>query len=353
MVSEKLQNIYDFCESQHISVRQIYDFTLFTNPLGPSQKAKHAMMKALKVMNRSPDSKTRYLRRHISKTEGVLIDSIVFGRGSLGILDIFLASGNFNNVLISAIDAERYRDLFIRHQCECSLLPLSLDGSSSQWDDILAGDNRNIQLVILSNPDPVSGLSMSNEIISQLANFLKETDTILVLDERFIDFTASTSHAALAEKLDNLIVLRTFSFFHCLAGDSLGYAIGSQSFIKTMSHIINPGPVSVTAAAGALASLKDKGFARRTNELLDQEKTYLLDRFSRIKGISVICKQSNYLIIIFDKPVDNLENRLLERRILTESLHHTDNATFLRVPIRRRPDNARFAKTLQRLIVSQ
>jgi threonine-phosphate decarboxylase len=352
MNQQKPQSIYDYCEAKNISIRQIYDFTLFTNPLGPSQKAKHVMMKALKIINQFPDSQTRYLRRSISKFENVPQNSIVFGCGSLSLLDLFITKADFKTVCIHTLDAARFEEVLNRHKCDISFFSLNEDGHYPENDDFLINDCHRTQLLILSNPDPISGLPLSVNFLSRLANELKGTDRFLVLDERFIEYLADRRSSVIAVTSDNLIVLRSFSYYHSLAGDSLGYAIGGPRFVDLMSGVVNPGPLSVISTAGALASLKDKGYSIRTDEFMKMEKEYLLDKLGRIPGINVISRPGNYVIIAFDKPVSDMEKQFLERRIFIEPLHKVDNKIILRLPIRRHHDNARFAKTLSRIMIS-
>jgi histidinol-phosphate/aromatic aminotransferase/cobyric acid decarboxylase-like protein len=353
MNQDKPQSIYDYCEAKNISIRQVYDFTLFTNPLGPSQKAKHAMMKALKIVNQFPDKQTRYLRRSISKLENVPQDSIVFGRGSLSLLELFIATADFKTALIHTLDDTRFYNVLNQHKCERSFFTLNDDGYYLENDDFFINDCQRAQLLIISNPDPISGLPLSTDFVTRLADELKGTGRFLVLDERFIEYSANRRSSAIAATSDNLVVLRSFSYYHSLAGDSLGYAIGGPQFIELMSGFINPGPLSVISTVGALASLKDTGYSLRTDEFMKMEKKYLLDKLGRIPGINATSRAGNYVIIAFDKPVSDMEKHFLERRILIEPLHKIDNKAILRLPIRRHHDNARFAKTLSRLMISQ
>ncbi len=81
-------DIYDYAEAKGVSTRQVLDFTLPANPLGPSAKAKHAMRKALKASDLPPDPRTRYLRGFIARKERIPPENILFGHGSTQILNL-------------------------------------------------------------------------------------------------------------------------------------------------------------------------------------------------------------------------------------------------------------------------
>ncbi len=111
--------------------------------------------------------------------------------------------------------------------------------------------------------------------------------------------------------------------------------------------------MAAVAAAGALASLRDRGFPRRTAEFLAGEKAYMTAKLGRIKGIRQIDTDGNFLLVAFDKPVADLRSRFLQRNILIEAFEAEKGRELIRLPLRRRHDNARFARTLARIMAEE
>jgi histidinol-phosphate aminotransferase len=176
---------------------------------------------------------------------------------------------------------------------------------------------------------------------------------ILVIDEGLAGFVKTDSPVEAAIHSANVLILRTFSFFHALAGMRLGYALGSQRVLDLVAGVAEPGPVSTVAAAGALASLRDKGFPRRTAEFLAAEKAYMTAKLGLIKGIRPIDTGCNFLLLAVEKPVTDLRSRFLQRRILIEVFEEEKGRQLIRLPLRRRRENARFARTLARIMAEE
>ena len=142
------------------------------------------------------------------------------------------------------------------------------------------------------------------------------------------------------------LILRSFSFFHALAGMRLGYALGSQRALALAAGVIDPGPVSTVAAAGALASLRDKSFPARTAEFLATEKAYMTAKLGRIEGVRLIDAACNFLLVAPELPLADLQSRFLQRNILIETFVTDEDRGIIHLPLRKHPENARFARSL-------
>jgi histidinol-phosphate/aromatic aminotransferase/cobyric acid decarboxylase-like protein len=346
-------DIYDYAEGKGISTRQVLDFTLLTNPLGPSGKAKHAMRKALKEAQLPPDRQTRYLRGFIARSEHVAPENILFGHGSTQILDLLLAGLKPGRLLApSPLPACCVR-LLERHGTD--LIPLALSEARQFALDAaqLMPALERADIVLIPNPHPMTGTVVSRDFLREIMDALDGSSKILVIDEGLAGFARTDSPVEAAVCSTNVLILRTFSFFHALAGMRLGYALGGGRVLDLVAAVAEPGPVSAVAAAGALASLRDRGFSRRTAEFLAGEKAYMTAKLARINGIRQIDTGCNFLLVAPELPVTDLRSRFLQRRILIEVFEAEKGRELIRVPLRRRPENARFAKTLTRIMAEE
>jgi len=346
-------NIYDYAEAKGVSTRQILDFTLPANPLGPSAKTKHAMRKALKATDRPPDPRTRYLRGFIARKERIQPENILFGHGSTQILDLLLASLKPKKILApSPLPAWRARLLDKRG---AQVVPVALSESSRFIPDVeeLLSRLKDADMLLIPNPHPLAGTVLGASALSEIARVADASGKALVVDEALAGFVRVDSPVEAALHSANALILRTFSFFHALAGMRLGYAIGSQRILDLVAGIIDPGEVSAVAAAGALASLRDKSFPKRTAEFLATEKAYMTARLGRIKGISTIDTACNFLLVAPGSPVGDLRSRFLQRNILTETFRTDEGREMIHLPLRRRRDNARFAAALARIMAEE
>ena len=122
-LSNNGMDAWDHAGQRNAPVGPMLDFTLFSNPVGPSNKAKHAMRAALKTIGRFPDPATRFLRRHLAKREGLCEENILFGEGSQRILDLLLVRSKPERVVVPAPLTPFLQRLLSRHSCETLPLP--------------------------------------------------------------------------------------------------------------------------------------------------------------------------------------------------------------------------------------
>src|SRR5260370_2537067 len=81
----------------------------------------------------------------------------------------------------------------------------------------------------------------------------------------------------------NIVVIRTFSKIHGLAGLRIGYGIARSGLIAVLDKTRQPFNVNSIAHAGALAALKDEPHQHETKPVVDQGRTYLQNQFPALK----------------------------------------------------------------------
>jgi len=324
----------------------VLDFTLLSNPVGPSAKARHAMRKALKGAHLRPDPQTRRLRRFLAKKEHIEPENILFGHGSAQILDMLMAAYRPGRLLAPSPVPPHYAQLAARHGAEVVPFPLRADRRFSLDAEALAAAAQGVDALFLPNPHPVTGTVAESRALDRIIAAVAGSQAVLVIDEALAGFASVESPVARAVQSPNLLILRTFSLFHALAGLRLGYTIGSGETCGRIAGAIDPGPMNIVAAAGALASLRDAGLARRTAEFLAAERTYMAAKLARIEGMATVETACNFIIVTVGKAADVLRQRLLERNVLVDVFEDEEGKAYIRVPLRRRRENARFARAL-------
>lgn len=344
-------NVYDRAEEKHVSVRQIIDFTLAANPIGPSAKAKNAVRKAVKTISLFPDPEARYLRRFISRTEHVAPENIVFGHGSTPILNALLARLKPKRAAIPSPVPPHYLELLQKHDAEAMGFSLGHEDHSSwtNMQDIMSHPD-GIDMLVLPNPHTLTGNVLPAGHLGDVIEKFEGMGKTVILDETLAGFAETPSFAERIARSGNALILRSFSLFHSLAGVRLGYAIGSPEVIAAITADFGLNPVNSIAAAAALASLRDTGFYKRTSDFVRAEKKYLLGKMGRLEGVQAFDTPCNFLLVKIEKQIPEIEKRFLERNIMVTTFRDTHGDDYIRLPVRRHPQNARFAKTLARII---
>ena len=327
----------------------VLDFTLLSNPLGPSLRARNPMRKALKDVHRHPDPRTRRLRRFLAAREHIDPENLLFGHGSTQILDAILAAYRPGKVLLPSPLSPHYELLAGRH--EGCPLPACEGPGVCPMPDALTARLPDVDALFLPNPHMVTGAVAEKHLVEKIISAFAGSRALLVIDEALAGFAALDSPVAKVVQSANVVIVRSFSFFYALAGLRLGYAIeGSFETCGRIAAAIGPGPVNIVAEAGALASMRDTGYPARTAAFLGGERAYMLSKLTRIKGVAATETACNFIIVTVATAADALLRRLLARNVLVDIFKEQEGTAYLRVPLRTRRENARFVRALARAV---
>jgi len=345
-------NIHDFAESKGCDLRQVMDFASGVNPLGPSNKAKHAIRKGIKHISFPPDEEIRYLKRYICKREQIGEDNIIFGQDLSHILNAIIHTALPKIVFALSPVSPTYKTIFNRYGMEIIALPVIEENGFSVDIYRLMECVRGVDMAVLANPHDVTGSVFSMENLARIIEEMDRQGKILVIDETYIEFTKSASPVQQIIKSEKAIIFRTFSAFHALSGLPVAYGMGSPGLINKISGITGLPQVGTLAYMAALASLKDKGYIERTHRFIKEEKQFIMEKMKGINGLEIFDTPCNFFLLKILKPIIGLENLFLKRNFLIDA--YTDDAgnTCIRMPIKTHKFNARFIKTLRNIIGS-
>ena len=148
--------------------------------------------------------------------------------------------------------------------------------------------------VIFPNPNaPTGRLLALGEIERLLAG---NADSVVVIDEAYIDF-GGESAAGLVERFPQLLVTRTLSKSHALAGLRVGYAMGQSHLIEALNRVkdsFNSYPLDRFAQAGALASIEDRAYFEGICVKVVATRTRLVSEMGKL-GFEVLPSTANFI----------------------------------------------------------
>lgn len=110
------------------------------------------------------------------------------------------------------------------------------------------------RLVFICSPNNPTGSLASLETIAKLCNRLART-ALVVVDEAYIEFANADSCTTLIDEYPNLVVLRTLSKAHALAGARCGALIANAKLIDAVRPAMPPYALSSLTVEAALAAL--------------------------------------------------------------------------------------------------
>lgn len=150
--------------------------------------------------------------------------------------------------------------------------------------------------VIFPNPNAPTGRLLS---LSEIRDFLNSRpDTMVVVDEAYIDFGGETAIGLVAEH-DNLLVTQTLSKSRALAGLRIGLAVGQAPLVDGLNRIkdsFNSYPLDRLAIAAGIASYADEDWFRQTCARVITDRESLAKELGE-RGFSVLPSAANFLFV--------------------------------------------------------
>jgi histidinol-phosphate aminotransferase len=148
--------------------------------------------------------------------------------------------------------------------------------------------------IVIANPNAPTGQLLPLADIARLAE--AHPRSVLVVDEAYVDFGGETA-VALVQRLRNLLVIRTLSKSHALAGLRVGYAVGDPLLIEALERIknsFNSYPLDRLAIAGATAALADEAYLEQTRQAVMRSRAELTAGLTRL-GFDVLPSAANFI----------------------------------------------------------
>jgi histidinol-phosphate aminotransferase/imidazoleglycerol-phosphate dehydratase/histidinol-phosphatase len=208
-------------------------------------------------VNRYPEPQPAVLVRTMAALYGVAPQNLVVTRGADDAIDILIRSfcrPGEDAISVCQPTFSAYAQ-FARLQ-GARIIETRLDADYDfDADAFLAavGNEANLKLAFICSPNNPTGNPVAPADVLRVADAL--ANTIIVLDEAYIEFSALESLAAAACERENLVILRTLSKAYGLAGARVGCAIGNAELIGLVSRALPPYPMPTLAIQAALATL--------------------------------------------------------------------------------------------------
>jgi histidinol-phosphate aminotransferase len=256
------------------------------NPYGPSPAARRAVSAAVADGCRYPsDAEINELVAALATHEGTGADHIVIGTGSgellraLGLL--YAANGG---ELIAADPT--YGELPTYAQARGAKLTLVPVDAELRHDlsAMRAAVTERTRAVYLCNPNNPTGTALTAAEISAFIASLPPS-VVTIVDEAYMDFSTASGVRSVADLVDgarSVVVLRTFSKIHGMAGLRCGYGIARPELARALANACMTTP-NLYAMRAARASLADRAFLADTRRRILASRTRITTELTRLK----------------------------------------------------------------------
>ena len=151
------------------------------------------------------------------------------------------------------------------------------------------------KLVFFANPDNPMGSWWPEDAVRALIDAVP-METVLVLDEAYVEFAPPGTAPRLDVSRSNVIRYRTFSKAYGMAGARIAYAIAEESVAKAFDKVRNHFSVNRIAQAGALAALADKAYLAQVIEKVSRARE-AIGAIARANGLAHLPSAANFVAI--------------------------------------------------------
>jgi len=290
------------------------------NPYGPSPAARAVMGKAVAQSCRYPDEEVGAMNELLAKHEGVSADQIVIGTGSGELLRALgLLHGRNDGEIIAA--APTYDELTHYAQHAGASLKLVPVDSRLRHDlpAMRAAMTARTRAVYICNPNNPTGTVVPASALSSFVASLPEQVTAIV-DEAYLDFVDDQEVRSALDLISHsrVVVLRTFSKIHGMAGVRCGYAIARPDVAAQIAAARMTTP-NIFAMRAARVSLSDHAFLTDTRRRILASRARITGELTSL-GLRFAQPQGNFVFFDTGAPLAQFDAFMKARNILVGRL---------------------------------
>jgi histidinol-phosphate aminotransferase len=306
------------------------------------------MRAALSAANVYPDDDCYELSRALAAYHGVPPEQVLVTAGSTALLGLLcrtmLAPG------LNAVTSERSFIVYSMavRSTGAQLIQTPMRDNAFDLGAILDAIDESTRLVFLANPNNPTGTLLDARTVGR---FLAKVPShvVVVLDEAYYEFAshyAGMQQIEYSHSLDYLrqgasvVVLRTFSKAHGLAGLRVGYGLGPEELLAYCARMRNTFSVSSVAQAAAIAALGDEDHIARTVTNNAAQMQVLLDGLSDL-GYGVQATAANFVYCDLGEEASIVARRLRGEGVSVRPLGVWGAPASIRVTVGT-PDQNRF-----------
>lgn len=335
---------------------RLLDFCYLVNPYFPPKKLINEIKASFDLLLTQYPSGMRVNSLLAAKNFGVHQDNILIGNGAAELIKSLMGLLRGNIGLVRPTFDE-YPNRYDEEKIIC-FTPNNLDFSYSAIDLITYFENKNIQNLIIINPDNPSGNYISKAEILKLITWTKGNKIQLIVDESFVDFAdeeGSIIEQSILKNNTHLYVMKSISKSYGVPGLRLGVlASGNEAVIAKLKKDVAIWNINSFGEFYMQIAEKYKREYENSLVLIRKERGRFISELKTIEELRVIPSQANYVMMELKGRITarELARILLEKyNILVKELSSKlSDRQYLRVAIRNTEDNNKLLAVLRKEI---
>ncbi|MCX6521769.1 MAG: histidinol-phosphate transaminase [Actinobacteria bacterium] len=314
------------------------------NPDPPLDEILAAVNAAAAGANRYADHRATALRERIGTWLGVDPAGVTIGAGSVGLLQqLFLTFVDAGDEVVYPWRSFEVYPVYTKLMGGVEVTtPLTAD-HAFDLEALAAAITPNTRMVLLATPNNPTGTAVRTSDLRTLLGRISPT-TVVVIDEayrEFLDPAFGDPVHELVPEFPNVVVTRTFSKAHGLAGIRVGYAVGHPDVIASIDKTLFPFAVNGLAQAAAIAAIDAIDLIQARVDRILAERARVIAALVDA-GWSIPDAQANFVYLPLGDRTDAIYLELEKRGVVTRPFSNEG----IRVTIGSEEQNTRFLTTL-------
>ena len=342
-------NIYDAP-----SPEKVLDFSSNVNILKLPAQVKKTIKSC--NMSRYSDADCRKALKNLSARHGVEEDCIVVDNGVCSLLSLTLKSLRIRSATVVMPCETVYKNICRMNTCD--IIPYVLSERQNfkmDCENFVELITTRSDAVVMSNPCNVTGRIVSKNDMNTILDYCQSKGIYVIVDETYMDFALNDqSCVGLLEKYHNLVVLRSPSEFHNLAGVNSAYAIASKEVAEIIRENQLPRQLDALGNALCACAYKDEKYLLKTKKWIFENKNYFVKRLKEIRDIKIIHSDCHFMLVsLGEVSATTVYNRMLKSNILVRdaSAFTGLDGSYIRVAVKDKKSIDRFMEELMRCLV--
>ena len=336
-------------ETLGLDPREVIDFSVSVNPLGPSPQ----VLKAIQCPELAtyPDPDCIELRRAISSHSGVDVERIVAGNGSTELIHLLARA-----LLGPDGSAVIFAPTFGEYAAACRLqgvetVAVSASGEGFAWN---LGEARDMiaslrpKVVFLCNPNNPTGVYLSEDEVRSIARALGNSG-LLVLDEAYLPFAHDDWDSLDILSMGNVALLRSMTKDHALTGLRLGYLLASEDVASIVRKFQYSWSVNSLAQVAGLAALVDPNHVVMGRAIVKQGKEHLR-KVALSLGLECPPSAANFLLLRVGQATKVRRRLLTQHGVCVRDCTSFGLPEYIRVGVRTMDENQALVQALRNVI---
>ena len=189
------------------------------------------------------------------------------------------------------------------------------------------------ETIVIANPNAPTGIALPSAAIEEILQHNPES--LVVVDEAYVDFGGETV-LPLLKKYENLIVVQTFSKSRAMAGERIGFAIGSVELIKALHDVkysFNSYTMNRSALDAGTAAVQNAAYLQETTARIVKTREHTKQVLAEM-GFRFPDSKSNFLFVTHpDCDAHELFEALREAHIFVRWFDSPRIRNYLRITI--------------------